>query len=682
MHDHHAIMVAEFRRRFFVSLIVTIPVLLLSPTVQQWLHFRFTFPGDRYVLFALATVVAIYGGWPFYTGAVRALRAGAADMMVLVSLAVISGYLFSAGATFWFRAVDFYWEISTLVVFLLFGHWMEMRAMRSASGALTELVKLIPPTASLVTDGETREVSTDELKVGDHILVRPGEKVPIDGRVIEGATSVNEAMVTGESRPVSKSEGDDVIGGTINGEGSIRVEVTRTGENTALAQIISLVQSAQASKTRTQRLADRAAQYLTFTAIIFGAGAFIAWYFIVRETAVFAMLRAITVVVIACPHALGLAIPIVVTVATTLAARTGMLVRNSDANETAARLDTVIFDKTGTLTKGEFGVSDIVALGGATDDEVLATVAAIEGDSEHTIARGVVASARERGLEIPHAQGFEAIPGRGAKAAVNGTEIYAGNRALMEHIGAPVDEAARAVESLSAAGKTVIYAVRDGRLMGVIALEDIIRDESRAAVAELKGLGLEVAMLTGDSRAVAEHVAQQLGLDTFFAEVQPDQKSAKVKELQGRGKRVAMVGDGINDAPALVQADIGIAIGAGTDVAVESAQVVLVRNDPREVAALVRLSKATMRKMKQNLAWATGYNVIAIPAAAGVLAPFGVVLPPEWAALIMAASSIIVVANALLLRRTKLRAAESEPPAAAAQPQPTLGAAEHGHHMR
>jgi Cu2+-exporting ATPase len=682
MHDHHAIMVAEFRRRFFVSLIVAIPILLLSPTVQGWLHFRFAFPGDRYVLFALATVVAIYGGWPFYTGAVRALRAGAADMMVLVSLAVISGYLFSAGATFWFRAVDFYWEISTLVVFLLFGHWMEMRAMRSASGALTELVKLIPPTASLVTDGETREVSTDELKVGDHILVRPGEKVPIDGRVIEGATSVNEAMVTGESRPVSKSEGDDVIGGTINGEGSIRVEVTRTGENTALAQIISLVQSAQASKTRTQRLADRAAQYLTFTAIIFGAGAFIAWYFIVRETAVFAMLRAITVVVIACPHALGLAIPIVVTVATTLAARTGMLVRNSDANETAARLDTVIFDKTGTLTKGEFGVSDIVALGGATDDEVLATVAAIEGDSEHTIARGVVASARERGLEIPHAQGFEAIPGRGAKAAVNGTEIYAGNRALMEHIGAPVDEAARAVESLSAAGKTVIYAVRDGRLMGVIALEDIIRDESRAAVAELKGLGLEVAMLTGDSRAVAEHVAQQLGLDTFFAEVQPDQKSAKVKELQGRGKRVAMVGDGINDAPALVQADIGIAIGAGTDVAVESAQVVLVRNDPREVAALVRLSKATMRKMKQNLAWATGYNVIAIPAAAGVLAPFGVVLPPEWAALIMAASSIIVVANALLLRRTKLRAAESEPPAAAAQPQPTLGAAEHGHHMR
>jgi Cu2+-exporting ATPase len=527
-----------------------------------------------------------------------------------------------------------------------------------------------------------REVSTDELKVGDRILVRPGEKVPIDGRVVEGATSVNEAMVTGESRPVSKDEGDDVIGGTINGEGSIRVEVTRTGENTALAQIISLVQSAQASKTRTQRLADRAAQYLTFTAIIFGAGAFIAWYFIVRETAVFAMLRAITVVVIACPHALGLAIPIVVTVATTLAARTGMLVRNSDANETAARLDTVIFDKTGTLTKGEFGVSDIVALGGATDDEVLATVAAIEGDSEHTIARGVVASARERGLEIPHAQGFEAIPGRGAKATVNGTEIYAGNRALMEHIGAPVDEAARAVESLSAAGKTVIYAVRDGRLMGVIALEDIIRDESRAAVAELKGLGLEVAMLTGDSRAVAEHVAQQLGLDTFFAEVQPDQKSAKVKELQGRGKRVAMVGDGINDAPALVQADIGIAIGAGTDVAVESAQVVLVRNDPREVAALVRLSKATMRKMKQNLAWATGYNVIAIPAAAGVLAPFGVVLPPEWAALIMAASSIIVVANALLLRRTKLRAAESEPPAAAAQPQPTLGAAEHGHHMR
>jgi len=677
-HDHHAMMVAGLRRRFIVATAVTIPLLVLSPTIQQWLHFSLTFAGQRYLLFALATVIALYGGWPFYVGAVQALRSGLLDMMVLVSLAVISGYLFSVGATFWFRAADFYWEISTLVVFLLFGHWMEMRAMRAASGALTELVRLMPPTANLIQDGEIREISTDALKVGDHILVRPGERMPIDGKVVEGETSVNEAMVTGESKPVAKHEGDEVIGGAINGEGAVRVEVTRTGENTALSQIIRLVQSAQASKSRTQRLADRAAHYLTLTAIIVGGGAFVVWYLVVGQNPVFATLRAITVIVIACPHALGLAIPIVITVATTLAARSGMLVRNSDAAEAAARLDTVIFDKTGTLTRGEFGVTDVIAAADLDQDALLAAVAAVEANSEHTIALGVVNSARERGLTLPQSQGFEAIPGRGARARLNGRELYAGNRSLMEQIGVGVGELAGRAETLAGQGKTVIYAAREGRLLGLIALADLVRSESREAVDELKELGIEVAMLTGDSRAVAQHVAQQLGLETVFAEVLPEQKSAKVKELQDRGKRVAMVGDGVNDAPALVQADVGIAIGAGTDVAVESAQVVLVRNDPREVAALIRLSQTTVRKMKQNLAWATGYNTLAIPAAAGAFAPLHFVLPPQAAALIMAASSIVVVINALLLRRLRLRR-EAPPQPPAPVPQTAMGAAHHMH---
>ncbi len=660
-HDHHAMMEQDFRRRFWVVLVLAIPVLLLSPTIQGWFGYALTFPGYRYLLFAMATVITLYGTWPFYKNARQALRSGALDMSVLVSLAVTTGYLFSVGSTFLFTAVDFYWEISTLVAVLLLGHWLEMRAVRGTAGALKELTKLIPPVANRIAeDGNIEEVPTSEVQKGDLLLVRPGEKVPMDGRVVEGQSSVNEAMVTGESKPVSKKTGDEVIGGTLNGEGALRIRVEKTGEETALAQIINLVKEAQASKPPVQRLADRAAHWLTIIAVVVALGTFLFWFFISAQSAVFALTLAVTVLVIACPHALGLAIPVVTTISTSLGARNGMLIRNAQATETARRLDAVIFDKTGTLTEGEFGVTDMVLLGDWNsepwdEETLLRRVAAVEVNSEHTIAQGIVRAAVQNGREppLPQTTDFEAVPGKGAKATVEGRHLFIGNRALMEEIGVAVPDDPRLAE-LARQGKTVIHVAADGQLVGALALADLIRDESRQAVRTLKQMGLEVAMLTGDSQAVADYVATELGLDTVFAEVRPEQKADKVKELQRQGKVVAMVGDGINDAPALVQADVGIAIGAGTDVAVESAQVVLVKNDPRDVVRLIRLSRATMNKMRQNLVWATAYNVIAIPMAAGVLQPLGIVLRPEWGALVMSASTVIVAVNALLLRRVSL----------------------------
>jgi Cu2+-exporting ATPase len=653
-HDHHAMMEQDFRRRFWVVLALAVPVLLLSPTIQDWFGYTLTFPGVRYVLFVLASVIAIYGTWPFYKNASKALRTGVLDMSVLVSLAVTAGYLFSVGSTFLFTAVDFYWEIGTLVAVLLLGHWLEMRAVRGAAGALKELTKLIPPMANRIAeDGRVEEVPTSEVQKGDLLLVRPGEKVPMDGRVVEGQSSVNEAMLTGESKPVTKKAGNEVIGGTLNGEGALRIQVEKIGEETALAQIISLVKEAQASKPPVQRLADRAAHWLTIIAVVVALGTFLFWFFISTQSVVFALTLAVTVLVIACPHALGLAIPVVTTISTSLGARNGMLIRNAQATETARRLDAVIFDKTGTLTKGEFGVTDVVPLGDWDEETLLRRVAAVEINSEHTIAQGIVRAAQERELSLPQATDFEAIPGKGAKAAVEGRHLFIGNQALMEQVGVAVPNAPRLAE-LAKQGKTVIHVAADGGLVGALALADLIRDESWQAVRALKQMGLEVAMLTGDSQAVADYVAAELGLDTVFAEVRPEQKADKVKELQRQSKVVAMVGDGINDAPALVQADVGIAIGAGTDVAVESAQVVLVKNDPRDVVRLIRLSQATMNKMRQNLVWATAYNVIAIPMAAGVLQPLGIVLRPEWGALVMSASTVIVAVNALLLLRVGL----------------------------
>jgi len=651
---HYPGMELEFRNRFITTAVLTIPVLLLSPMVQQWFGYTFTFPGRDYVLWGLASIIALWGAWPFYRGAAQALPHGIFNMDVLVSLAVLAGYLFSTAATFFFAAPEFYWEISTLVVFLLFGHWMEMRSLRGATGALRELIKLIPPSANRIVDDHTETVPTEELHKDDFVLVRPGGQVPIDGEVVEGESEVNEAMVTGESKPVPKKPGDTVIGGTLNGSGAFRMRVTATGRETAIAQIIDMITAAQASKTRTQRLADVAAQYLTITALIVGIGAFLFWQLFTAEGPVFSLLRMVTVFIIACPHALGLAIPTVVIISSALGAHAGILIRNNEATETAVRLNSIIFDKTGTLTKGEFGVTDIVPAGGLQEDDLLRTTSALEANSEHSIAQGIVREARERSLAIPAATDFRAVPGRGAQATVEGETLAAGNQALMDGLGVDINPVAAQVNTFSSQGKTVIYVARGGKLAGIIALADIIRPESFEAVRELKALGLQVVMLTGDHRSVAEYVAGALGLDTYFAEVQPGEKAEKVKALQGQGKRVGMVGDGINDAPALVQADVGIAIGAGTSVALESADVVLVKDDPRDVVSLLRLSRATIRKMKQNLAWATGYNVIAIPAAAGVLAPLGIVLPPEWAALIMAASTIIVVLNALLLRRAKV----------------------------
>jgi len=676
-HDHHAMMEADFRRRFWVVLALTVPVLLLSPTIQNWFGFTLTFPGARYLLFAMATAITFYGTWPFYKNGRKALRSGVLDMSVLVSLAVSAGYLFSVGATFIFTAVDFYWEISTLVAVLLLGHWLEMRAVRGTSGALRELVKLIPPTANRIVDDRVEEVPTSEVQVGDLLLVRPGEKVPIDGEVVDGQSSVNEAMITGESKPVLKGPDDPVVGGTLNGEGALRVRVTRTGEETALAQIVALVKETQASKPPIQRLADRAAHWLTIVAVVVGLGTFLFWFLLAEQSLVFALTLAVTVLVIACPHALGLAIPVVTTISTTLGARNGMLIRNAGATEAARRLDVVIFDKTGTLTRGEFGVTDVVPLAdGSTarlsastelgevspkselaevwdEETLLRRVAAVELNSEHVIAQGIVRSAEERDLSLPQATDFRAIPGKGAQAVVEGMRLAVGNRALMADLGLSVPDDLRLAE-LARQGKTVVYTAADRRLVGAIGLADLVREESREAVRALKGMGLEVAMLTGDSQPVADWVAGELGLDLVFAEVRPEQKSDKVKSLQAQGRAVAMIGDGINDAPALVQADVGIAIGAGTGVAIESADVVLVKNDPRDVVGLIRLSRATMRKMRQNLVWATAYNLVAIPAAAGVLQPWGITLRPEWGALIMSASTVIVAFNALLLRGTDL----------------------------
>jgi len=653
--NHHAMMEAEMKRKLFISLLLTIPVLILSPSVQSLLNISLpSFPGSDLLLSTLATVVVLYGGKIFFEGAVKSVKRGILDMNVLVTVAVLSGYLYSLGSTFLYKSVDFYWEITTLVIFLLFGHWMEMRAIRGASGALRELVELIPSTANLVKDGEVVEAPTETLRPGDVVLVRPGERIPVDGTVISGQTSVNEAMITGESKPVSKATGDRVIGGTINGEGAIRVRVDSTGEDTVLSQIVRLVEEAQATKPRVQKLADRAAHYLTIIALLAGLLTFIVWKFAMNAYTAIAVTLAITVIVIACPHALGLAIPTVTSIASALAAKAGILIRNGEAMELATKLDVVVFDKTGTLTKGEFGVTDVIPVQGVSEEELLRKTASVELNSEHVIAQGIVKKAKEMGLDLYNVKDFEAIPGKGVKARIGDEQILIGNANLVRDLGIDLDNWEADVERLASQGKSLVFVASGNKLEGIIGLADLIREESREAVATLKEMGIKVIMLTGDNRQTASYVAEQLGLDKFFAEVLPGDKSKKIEELQADGSLVAMIGDGINDAPALVRANIGIAIGAGTDVAVESADVVLVKNDPRDVIRLIKLSEATMKKMQENLIWATGYNALAIPAAAGLFIPLGITLRPEWGALAMAASTIIVVLNAQLLRNVKI----------------------------
>jgi len=652
-----------FRSRFWVCLALTVPVLAYAEGLWELVGLKAPdLPGKTFVPFALATVIFFYGGSVFLRSAMGELRARMPGMMTLVALGITAAYIYSAATTFFIEGEGFYWELATLVDVMLLGHWIEMRSVGRATEALSELAKLLPDTAERVLDGRTEEVALSELSPGDIVLIRPGARVPADGEVVDGESHVNESMLTGESRPVPKGSSDEVIAGTVNEEGALRVKVKSTGEETALAGIMRLVEEAQASKSKAQDVADRAAMWLFYVAV--GAGALTVlgwWIFAPGRGADFVIERAVTVVVIACPHALGLAVPLVVAISTSLSARSGLLIRNRLALERARELDVVVFDKTGTLTRGELGVVGIAA-DGRSEEEALAVAAGLEANSEHALARAFVAEAERRGVEPAAVEGFESLKGLGVRGRIDGRQVHLGGPRLLESLnvdgrGGPEDHAAH----WSAEGKTVVSLVEDGKVTSRFALADVIRDESREAVARLKSMGIRVAMITGDSEDVARWVAAELGLDEYFAEVLPEQKSERVKELQAQGKVVAMVGDGVNDAPALVQADVGIAIGAGTDVAIESADVILVRDDPRDVARTVELSRATYRKMIQNLAWATGYNAVALPLAAGVLAPVGVLLPPAVGALLMSVSTVVVAFNAQLLRRDpRIRPAPSE----------------------
>lgn len=649
-HSHHAHMVADFRKRFWISLALTLPVVALAPMIQSWLGLeeRLRFPGDSYIQFALASIVYFYGGWPFLKGLFDEMRKRTPGMMTLIALAISVAYFYSSAVVFGLKGSVFFWELATLIDIMLVGHWIEMRSVMGASSALESLVKLMPSDAHLVKeDGNTREVKVSDLTRGDKVLVKPGEKIPTDGIVAEGRSSVNEAMLTGESKPVEKGEGDQVIGGAVNGEASLTIEVQKTGDETYLSQVIDMVRQAQDSKSHTQDLANRAALWLTIIAISVGAITLVTWLLLGKPFD-FSLERAVTVMVIACPHALGLAVPLVVAVSTSIAAGNGLLIRDRSAFERARELDAIVFDKTGTLTEGRFGVTDVISIGQRQEDELLTLAAGLESQSEHPIAEGVVRGAGEQGLKYTAPKEFKAIPGKGAEAVVDGTRLKVVSPGFLKEHNLSVDD--QRIAKVAEEGKTVVYVLIDDKVEGAIALADIIRPESREALARLKGMGIQVMMLTGDSKAVAKWVSDELGLDEYFAEVLPDQKASKIKEIQSRGLIVAMTGDGINDAPALTQADIGIAIGAGTDVAIESADIVLVRSDPRDVTAIIQLARATYRKMVQNLWWATGYNAFAIPLAAGVLYSVGIVLSPAAGAVLMSLSTVIVAINARFLR--------------------------------
>jgi Cu2+-exporting ATPase len=657
-HDHvdHTGHELLFRNRFVVSLLLSIPVLVFSPTVQNWL--RFTTPeffGSTWIVPILSLIIFVIGGLPFLRMAVPELKLRRPGMMTLISLAISVAFIYSYAALFIDLGEGFFWELVTLIVIMLLGHWLETRSVRQASGALDELAKLMPDTAERISpSGEVDEVRTSELRTGDLILVRPGASIPADGQVVEGDSDVSEAMLTGESMPVSKEPGDQVIGGSINGDASLRIRINATGDETALAGIMRLVAEAQRSKSNTQVLADQAASWLFYLAIGAAVITAIAWTVAVGFN-VEVIARVATVLVIACPHALGLAIPLVVSITTAVGAKNGILVRDRLALEQAREIDIVIFDKTGTLTKGEFGVVEIVTTENWTEEQALSLAAAIEGDSEHTMARGIRNSAQQRGWSLPKVTGFEAIKGRGVRAVYQQESVYLGGPQLLELLSIALPDNISAFEDrFSAQGMSVVHLIHADRVVASFGLADVIRPESKPAIDRLHGMGIQVAMLTGDSKAVAKSVADELGIDQYFAEVLPEDKDQKVTDLQGHGRRVAMVGDGVNDAPALTRADVGIAIGSGTDVAIESAGMILVKSNPMDVVKIFELSRASYRKMVQNLIWATGYNIIAIPLAAGVLAPIGILLSPAVGALLMSLSTVIVALNAQGLRRTKL----------------------------
>ncbi len=645
-HEHHEMMVQDFKWRFWWVLGFTIPILALSPMIQYFLGVDWRFSGDTWILAALSTFVYFFGGWPFLTGLVDELKKKQPGMMTLIGLAISIAYIYSTFVVFGFKGDLLYWELATLVGVMLLGHWVEMRSVMSASAALEELAELLPGEAHRINeDGSTEDVPVDELQKGDKVLIRPGEKIPADGKVVKGESSVNEAMLTGESKPVSKKDGDEVIGGSVNEKGSLTIEISKTGDDSFLSQVVSLVREAQESKSRTQNLADRAAFWLTIVAITAGLITFGIWISLTGQEFGFAMNRTVAVMVITCPHALGLAIPLVVSMSTSIAASNGFLIRDRASFEQARNLDSVIFDKTGTLTEGTFTVTDILNFGDQySDEEILKYAASLEANSEHPLAKGILEKAEET-FEIEE---FNSITGKGIEGKVNGKSMKVVSPGYIreQEISYPESE----VEEISSQGKTVVFVILENELVGAIALGDQIRESSKNAIDALHEMGIECIMLTGDNKQTAEYVAKELGIDQVFAEVLPDEKADKVKEVQSQGKLVAMTGDGVNDAPALAQANVGIAIGAGSDVAVETGDIVLVKNNPQDVTALIKLSKATYKKMVQNLWWASGYNIGAIPLAAGALYTWGIILSPAVGAILMSLSTVIVAINARLLK--------------------------------
>ncbi len=648
-HNHHQHMVADFKKRFIVSIIITIPVLLLSPLIQTFLKLEeiIKFPGDAYVIFGLSTIIFFYGGWPFLKGLYNELKSKQPGMMTLIGLAISVAYIYSSAVVFGLKGKFFFWELATLIVVMLLGHWIEMKSIMGASNALTQIARLMPKDAHRITSGnKTVNIPLEELKVGDEVLVKPGEKFPADGSIVKGETSVNESMLTGESKLVIKKIGAQVIGGSINGEGSVTVEVKKTGKNSFLSGVIKLVQEAQESKSRTQDLANRAAFWLTIIGISAGVITLVVWLVLLNQEFVFSLERSVTVMVITCPHALGLAIPLVVAVSTAISARNGLLIRDRAAFERARNIDAIIFDKTGTLTKGEFGVTDILIFTNNTSEkELLKYAASLEAQSSHPIAKAITKATDDR-YEVMK---FKSITGKGAEGIVNGKDIKIVSPGYLKENNIVIKNHNN-IDMLASQGKTIVYILIENRVVGAIGLADIIRDESKEAIEKLKEMNIKPMMLTGDNKQVAKWVAEEVGIEEYFAEVLPQDKSDKVKEIQSRGLIVAMTGDGINDAPALAQADIGIAIGAGTDVAVETADIILVRSNPLDAVSILDLSKATYRKMLQNLGWATGYNVFAIPLAAGVLFPLGIILNPAVGAALMSLSTVIVAINARFLR--------------------------------
>lgn len=644
--SHHEMMIEDFKKRFFVSIIVTIPVLLLSPMIQDWFNFTIKFTGSSYVLLGLSTFIYFYGGWPFLTGFIDEMKEKNPGMMTLIAMAITVAFLYSGATVLGLEGSDFFWELATLIDIMLLGHWIEMRSVVSASNALDKLAELIPDEAHLIKgEDEIVDVSVDELNTGDKILIKPGEKLPADGVIVKGSSAVNESMLTGESKPVEKKEGDKLIGGSINGEGSLEVEVKDTGDDSYLSKVITLVEEAQESKSKTQAIVDKAAFWLTVIALTVGFATLATWLILGKDFT-FAIVRMAAVMVITCPHALGLAAPLVVAYSTTLSAQNGLLIRNRTAFENSRKIDTIVFDKTGTLTLGEFGVDFIKNIdSNYSEDEVLKYAASLEKGSEHLIAKGIINKAEEKELNLFEVNDFQAIKGKGIKGKINDKEALVVSPGYLKenNIEKPEDIPENSIS-------TDVFLIIEGEVIGVIGLSDQIREESYDAVKKLKEDGIKCWMLTGDNEKTAKEVSEKLGLDGYFAEVLPDEKQDKIKELQKDSKFVAMTGDGVNDAPALAQADVGIAIGSGTDVAAETADIILVNSNPEDVVSLIKFGEATYKKMVQNLIWASGYNIVAIPLAAGVLYSFGILISPAVGALLMSLSTVIVAVNAKLLK--------------------------------